>query len=295
MAEKLPFARPIVANPLISKMKIAIGIPTYNRRYLVEMHAQSLCSARLPANTKIIVIDDCSADFDVGYLKTIYPENADIRRRSENSGGADFAARDLMVQLAETGADVFVLLDSDMIVASDFLEVGMKLLSDCDGVLSLFNTPNHPAIGFRGPLVLKKTVGSTATIWRREIAIEMLLHVAPGPSFDLRFSEFLINAGYQICTTKNSYAQHAGFFEGQNHRFDGRGDFGIGFSDTDVRNAYRLIEIIVHYMQSGFSDNAMLSRFSDNAMLSRRMNRVEFLLGLTLLRRIKRWLKERFV
>ena len=127
MAEKLPFARPIVANPLISKMKIAIGIPTYNRRYLVEMHAQSLCSARLPANTKIIVIDDCSADFDVGYLKTIYPENADIRRRSENSGGADFAARDLMVQLAETGADVFVLFDSDMIVASDFLEVGYEI------------------------------------------------------------------------------------------------------------------------------------------------------------------------
>ena len=127
--------------------------------------------------------------------------------------------------------------------------------------------------------MLKKTVGSAATIWRREIAIEMLLHVTPGPSFDLRFSKFLIHAGYQICTTKNSYAQHANS-EGQNHRFDGRGDYGIGFFDTDIRNAYRLAEIIVHYMQSGFSDNAMLSRRIGTS--------VELLLGLTLLRRIRK-------
>jgi glycosyltransferase involved in cell wall biosynthesis len=151
-------------------VKIAIGIPTYNRRYLVEIHAQSLCSARFPVNTEIIVIDDCSDDFDVDYLKSIYPKNADIRRRSENSGGADFAARNLMMQLVETGADVLFLLDSDMIVAMDFVDVGIELLPECDGLLSLFNTPSHPAIGSRGPFVLKKTIGSAATVAARPSA-----------------------------------------------------------------------------------------------------------------------------
>ncbi len=42
------------------------------------------------------------------------------------------------------------------------------------------------------------------------VALEMLAHVAPGPRFDWRFSEFLVNAGYQICVAKNSRVQHAG-------------------------------------------------------------------------------------
>ena len=76
------------------------------------------------------------------------------------------------------------------------------------------------------------------------------------------------------------------FLKDKTTALTGEADYGIGFFDTDIRNAYRLAEIIVHYMQSGFSDNAMLSR---------QMNRVELLLGLTLLRRIKRWLKGHFV
>src|SRR4051794_37163954 len=128
-------------------MKVAIGIPTYNRRHLVELHASSLCSSRLPSETALIVIDDASTDYDVAYLKSIYPEIAIIQRRSEKSAGADFATRDMMEQLVATGADALLLLDSDMIVAKNFLEMGIRLLRETDGVLSLFNTPSHPAVG----------------------------------------------------------------------------------------------------------------------------------------------------
>lgn len=302
-------------------MKIAVGIATYNRRYLLDIHAQSLCSARLPANTKIIVIDDCSADYNISYLKSIYPANADIRRRSENSGGADYALRDVMVQLVETGADVLVMLDSDLIVASDFLEVGIELLPQSDGILSLFNTPNHPAVHSRGPFVLKKTIGSAATLWRRDLAREMLAHVAPGPRFDWRFSEFLVNAGYQIYVTKDSRVQHAGFGEGQNSNF-ATGDFGVGFFDTDTRNSYRIAEMILYYMQSNAGNNTdrmngLATRINDDLgneitnlgnevsnlenkikllesrtpPLENRMRRIESLLGVTLVRRIKRFLR----
>ena len=280
-------------------MKVAIGIGTYNRRYLLEIHAQSLCSARLPANTAIIVIDDCSTDYDTSYLKSIYPANADIRRRSENSGGADYAGRDVMVQLEETGADVLVLLDSDLIVASDFLEVGIDLLAKSDGVLSLFNTPNHPAADSQAPFVLKKTIGSAATLWRRDLAREMLAHVAPGPRFDWRFSEFLVGAGYQIYVTKNSRVQHAGFGEGQNSN-SGIGDFGVGFSDADPRNSYRMAEVILYYMQYNARNNTDRMNSLENKIgllessippLENRMRRIETLLGLTLAHRVKRFLR----
>lgn len=264
-------------------MKIAIGIPTYNRRYLVAIHAQSLCSARLSANTEIIVIDDCSTDYDSAYLRSIYPEKSDIRRRPGNSGGADFAARDLIAQLVETGAEILVLLDSDLIVATDFLEVGVELLPECDGVLSLFNAPSHRTTGSRGPFVLKKAIGAAATLWRRDLAREMLAHVAPGPCFDWRFSEFLINAGYNICVTRNSRVQHLGAFDGQNSHLGGKGDIGLDFSDSDSRNSYRLAEIILHNTQAGFDDS--VTRIT---ALENRMRRVESLLGLTFLRRIKK-------
>ena len=273
-------------------MKIAVGILTYNRQYLVDLHAQSVCSARLPANTAIIVIDDCSTDYDISYLRSIYPAHADIRRRSENSGGADFAARDAMVQLVATGADVLVMLDSDFIVASDFLEVGIELLAESDGVLSLFNTANHPTIDLRGPFVLKKTIGSAATIWRRDMAREMLAHVAPGLRFDWRFSEFLVNAGYQIYVTKNSHVQHAGFSDGQNSIF-GTGDIGVGFFDADTRNSYRMAEIILYNMQA--SARSLATRINDLESrirpLETRMQRIETLLGVTLVHRIKRFLR----
>jgi glycosyltransferase involved in cell wall biosynthesis len=292
-------------------VKVAIGIPTYNRRYLVETHAQSLCSAWLPDKTEIIVIDDCSTEFDTAYLKSIYPGSADVRRRSEHSGGADFAARDVMVKLVETGADVLLLLDSDMIVTSDFLSVGLKLLPDCRGVLSLFNTPSHPAVGHRDGFVLKRTIGAAATLWRRDLALEMLDHVGPGSLFDWRFSEYLLNAGYEICVTKDSRVQHAGFAEGEHSRFDGKGDYGLGFFDADVRNLYRMTEIVLHQIQSMAADGekkrgairddieSLRKSLADNAAalegshntLSRRTRRIETMLGLTLLHRIERFIR----
>jgi glycosyltransferase involved in cell wall biosynthesis len=267
-------------------VKIAIGIPTCNRQYLLEIHARSLCSARLPADTGIIVIDDCSVDYDFAYLKSIYPEKSDIRRRSEPSGGADFAARDVIAQLVETGAEILVLLDSDLIVASDFLDVGVELLPGSDGILSLFNAPSHRAVGCRGPFLLKKTIGAAATLWRRDVAREMLDHVTPGPRFDWRFCQFLNDAGYSICVTKESRVQHLGFTEGQNSRFDGKGDIGLGFSDKDACNSYRLAEIILHYMQSGPDD--LITRVT---ALEKRIRRIESLLGLTLMHRIRKFVQ----
>src|SRR5262245_59439164 len=105
-------------------MKAAVGISTYNRRHLVELSAASLRSSSIRADTALIVIDDASTDYDVDYLRSIYPSFSDVRRRPRNSGGASFANRDVMRQLLETDADAVLLLDSDLLVSSNFLDAG---------------------------------------------------------------------------------------------------------------------------------------------------------------------------
>jgi glycosyltransferase involved in cell wall biosynthesis len=232
-------------------MKVAIGVPTYNRRYLVELNAASLRSSSIPSGTALIVVDDCSAEYDVDYLRSIYPEFADIRRRSEKSRGASFANRDLMRRLLETDGDAVLLLDSDLLVSSNFLELGMSLLRDTDGFLSLFNTPNHPTIGARGPFVLKKSVGCAGTLWRRDLAAKVLAAVPPCSQWDWRFSDFLVKTGVEISVVRDSLVQHIGYSYGQNSSFR-HGDVGVGFSDWDAKNAYRLTELLLTDSQAKF-------------------------------------------
>ena len=231
-------------------MKVAVGIPTFNRSHMVEMHARSLCASRLPSDTILIVVDDASTEYDIDFLRSIFPGHSDIRRRTKNSGGADLAIRDVMEQLLATDADALMLLDSDMLVAENFLELGISLLQESDGVISLFNAPNHPSIGSRGPFVLKRTIGSAGSLWRRDVAQKILAGVPPGKSWDWRFCEFLVDAGYQICVARNSLVQHAGFAVDENSNFEDC-DYGTGFSDRSSLNGYALVEQAVSFARIG--------------------------------------------
>ena len=157
---------------------------------------------------------------------------------------------DLLNRLVTTGADALVLLDLDMIVAADFAEKIVELLPLTNGILCLFNTAAHPAFGARGPLILKKAVGSAGTVWPRDLAQKMLDAVPPGPRWDWRFCDYLIDSGYEICVVRNSLAQHIGINGGQNTSSPLSGDFGAGFSDVDAQSAYVLIEQIGFGAQS---------------------------------------------
>jgi hypothetical protein len=267
-------------------MKVAIGIATYNRRHLVELHAASLCSSSIPPGTALIVIDDVSTEYDIDFLTSIYPKFAAIRQRSQHSGGASFANRDLMRQLLATDADAMLMLDSDLLVSSNFLELGVSMLPRTDGILSLFNTPNHPTIGARGPFVLKRSVGCAGTLWRRDLAAKVLDEVPAGRSWDWRFSDFMVKAGIEICVVRDSLVQHAGFSHGANSDL-GVGDFGVGFTDSDAGNAYRLAELLLADSQAKFR------RIQEQiSALDRRTHQIERSMPLyRLARAVRRWFK----
>lgn len=266
-------------------MSLAIGIPTYNRKRIVELHARSVCTARLPDDVPILVIDDASAEYDLDFLRSLYPPGTVVERRSMNSGGADFAAADVLRRLVATGADCLLLLDSDMVLASEFaLEVEARL-KGTDGLMSLFNSPTHAVVGEDGPLLVKASVGAAATVWSRELALEVLAKVPVGENWDWRFSEYLRSTGRRVYATRQSFAQHLGFNEGA-HSNTLFGDIGLGFADSNPVNAYLMIEQLM--LDGQMRAKALIE---ENALLRRRIRVLEAVTGVWTVRQAKRWLR----
>lgn len=222
---------------------LAIGIPTYNRPRLLEFCAKSISRVRSISDIDILVIDDDSSEFDLAFLKEQFPTHAKIIRNIRNSGGADIAIRNIMSQLVQLDVEYILILDSDMIIRSDFYQILLSNLSDTDGILSLFNTHNHPGINLNENLVQKFTIGSAGTVYSRKIAQLILDNVPEGDSFDFRYCKFLTSNNYKLYSLKHSAVQHLGFSQGQNSNYI-NGDIGLGFSDVDIENAYSMIEFI---------------------------------------------------
>ena len=244
-------------------MSLAICITTFNRKRLVEANARSLQKAKLTKATKIIVLDDASSEFDVAWLKAIYPQSASIFRREATTGDASLAAFDAMSRLVATGADVLLLLDSDFIVNPNFLKPALQQLTKSEGLLSLFNTPTHPTLREEGSLLIKPSVGAAATLWTRECALDVLKNVARGKYWDWRFSSYFENNSKNIYCVKTSLAQHLGLFEGQ-HLMTGGGDIGIGFDASGSFDEYLL-----------FLEQAVLGQQSALQRLENRIHQIE--------------------
>jgi Glycosyl transferase family 2 len=230
------------------RIQLAIGITTYNRKRLVDAHARSLRGCQIPLNTTITVIDDASSEYDVDFLKSIFPNGTAIVRRAVNSGDASIAARDLMERLVTSGAGNVMLLDSDLIVRSDFIPKALDMLARSDGIVSIINAHTHlPIRCFKG-MVEKSTLGAAGTLWRNKLAAQVLNDVLPGPRWDWRFSEYLKSSGIRMFSAEMSLAQHIGFRLGQ-HSGATFGDIGLAFEDADPRNAYILAEALMFELQ----------------------------------------------
>lgn len=225
---------------------VAIGVPTFNRRIFVEANGRSLRRAAIPPGleVKLLVVDDASAEYDAAFLAEVYPVGAQILRRESNSGGADHAIADLFQRCLALNADAILLLDSDLIVDPDFLTKGLALLQQSDGMVSLFNTPNHPAREKFGALLRKSSIGSAGALWSRALAEEVRAQVPIGPKWDWRFCAFLEASGRRVLCAEQSLVQHIGFFEGENSSLD-YGDYGVGFAAGSFDNLAITLEFLV--------------------------------------------------
>jgi len=246
---------------------LAIGIPTFNRPAILRLAAQALARCVLPPGTRILVVDDASEDYDEKFLREIFP-TAEVTRREANSGGADFATRDLLARLVATGAELLLILDSDLLIASDAFVRALPLVGQSDGLLSLFNTPTHATLARNGALVEKASVGAAGTLWTRDLASAVLANVPPEKVWDLRAGDHVRATGRRIFATADSLVQHIGFAGGENSSAL-NGDIGIGFHDPDPRTLYALAEALMRHELA--NNNEMMRRV---LVLERRIRRL---------------------
>ncbi len=228
--------------------RVAIGVPTHNRAAFVRLAARSLANSLDGRKAIVIVVDDCSDEYGKEFLEDCY-SGATVIRRERNSGSADNAGFDLLGRLHATGRELLLVLDSDLVVASDWMARALPLMDRCDGLLSLFNTPNHAPISADGPLVEKASVGMAATIWHRDLAAEVLASVPAGNCWDMRAAEHVRTSGRRVFAVRDSLVQHLGFGSGQNSG-PGRGDIGHAFHDQDTRSLYLLLEGLMYQEQA---------------------------------------------
>jgi len=223
---------------------LLLGITTYNRLDTVALTARSLRHADGVAEVGILLIDDASTEYGLEALRPLFPPQTQLLRNAVNSGRADFAAHGLMRAFVEQRSEAaLVILDSDLLVARDFLATALAVFPRTDGLLSLFNAHSHPGV-MRDGLLVKQSVGFAGTVWSRALVEEVLREVPPTDRFDWDICDHLRATGRQVFCLPDSAVQHAGLLAGQNSRLLSA-DYGLGFTDTSWYNLSVLQEMLL--------------------------------------------------
>ena len=147
---------------------ITIGITTYNRKEILELSAKSLYQSTLKRICHIRIYDDSSDEFEVKELQQIFPNATTIIRHNQRLG-PDRNMLFMYIDFLKSNDEYFFNADGDLIYSQDWLEHGLQLIDQTDGVISLFNTPNHVPIKENGELLEKMAIGAAGAFFRRKI------------------------------------------------------------------------------------------------------------------------------
>lgn len=216
-------------------VRITVGITLFNRLDYVKKMCRSLRHSVGLDNCSIRLYDDCSAEFTEEEVKKEFLFVSEYRRRDRNLG-SDANIRQMYVDFLETGDDVLVNCDSDMIFREDWIEKLRELLPATDGVLTLYNSVLHTPLEYltvgNEKLVQKETVGSAGTVFTRDIVQKIVTNVKRSYKYDWDWSRYLSTIGVRLLATDCSYLQHIGIV-GQNCDAERIIDYGRNFFPTN--------------------------------------------------------------
>lgn len=218
---------------------LTIGVTTFNRCELLRAFARSLAQVRNLHRVRLLVLDDCSDEFDLEFLKALFPA-ATVVRHETNSGGPDQAMQRLFERFVRDGSGYLLNLDSDLLASRNLVDRCLQIITKdrrlaASSLYSLFNAPSHRPIRLEGEFVLKETVGAAGTLWEHELLADVLLHVPVSRKFDWDWSAYLGRRGVPILVTAASYLQHIGRV-GQHSRSLVGMDHGQAFDDYRDQN-----------------------------------------------------------
>lgn len=212
-------------------LKITIGITLFNRLDYLKKMCLSLRHSIGLEQCSIRLYDDCSDEFSMDEIIKEFPFVTEGKRRDHNLG-SDFNIQQMYLDFLETGDDILVNCDSDMIFHSDWITKIRELLPFTDGVLSCYNsalhTPEELLTINNENVVRKDSIGSAGTIFTRNIVQCIVNNVKPSYKYDWDWSRYLSTIGVRLLVTERSYIQHIGIV-GQNCDAAQIIDYGLNF------------------------------------------------------------------
>ena len=239
-------------------INITIGITVYNRKKTLERMIKSLFSSDInldDVKCNIRVFDDCSDDFSEEDVRSMFPVEIDYYRHQKNRG-ADYNMGFMYRTFLETGDDYLFNCDSDLIFDRNWLNTTLRYIPDTDGVLSLFNTKNHPIIDDSGDLCIKKTVGNAGTVMSKQI-VEMICNNIDVnetvDSLDWNWCGVLNENGLKVFCTNRSYVQHIGIYGFNSSR--AAMDIGDCFHVDSEINGQILSDVLYDAVTQNNNDN----------------------------------------
>lgn len=216
-------------------MKITIGITTFNRLNYIKKMCLSLRHTIGLESCSIRIYDDCSDEYSLDEIAKEFPFVTECTRRDHNLG-SDFNIQQMYADFLETGDDVLVNCDSDMIFHPEWINKIRDLLSCTDGVLSCYNSALHIPVEHLAikneNMVRKNTIGSAGTVFTREIVKCIVDNVKPSFKYDWDWCRYLTARGIRLLVTDQSYLQHIGIV-GQNCDAAHIIDYGLNFYPKD--------------------------------------------------------------
>jgi glycosyltransferase involved in cell wall biosynthesis len=203
-------------------MKIAIGIPNYNRLEDITRLSRSLKYVKQINVCEINIHDDNSTQYDKKVLEELFAEfaNVNIYENKENLG-SDLNIYHTCKHFIDSENDYLFLCDSDLILSPKCLEFIEANIADTEGVMSLFNANKHPSKGeISEKFIAKHSVGSAGVVFSKELLKDIILNVPQENvnMWDWSFCRYLNSKHVQIYVSRQSYVQHMGF-NGENANF----------------------------------------------------------------------------
>ncbi|MDR0526599.1 MAG: glycosyltransferase family 2 protein [Spirochaetaceae bacterium] len=232
-------------------MTLTIGIPTYNRKDLLQIMAESLYESALSAAYNIRVYDDKSTEYGMEELKKIFPDAVSININKTNLKADKNMYKMYYDFIHNTNDEYFFNADSDIIFKKDWLVKSMELIKKTKGVLSLFNTSCHAVYKeFDDELVLKKILGAAGVLFTRERLKELLKYFCSMEmikAFDWQWSEYFNGNNIPVFCVKHSLIQHIGY-TGQNTGYVF--DFGKNYKIETIKHGQIINDIFEKYIDN---------------------------------------------
>ena len=203
-------------------MKIAIGIPNYNRLEDIIRLSRSLKYVEQINVCEINIYDDKSNEYDITVLEELFSgfANVNIYENKKNLG-ADLNTYHICKDFIDSDNDYLFLCDSDLILSPGCLEFIETNIVDTEGIMSLLNANEHPSQGeISETFIVKQFIGAAGVVFSKELLKDIILNVPQENAnmWDWSFCRYLNSKHIKIYVSRQSYVQHMGF-NGENANF----------------------------------------------------------------------------